>query len=186
MSSLTIRPAVPSDAAACADIYKHYVDKTPITFELSPAPSADEMASRMASAQEKHCWLVAEEPCASGDASPRILGYANGASMNKRAAYRWSAFTGIYLSPDPSVRGRGVGTRLYQALIDALEERGYRQLVGIVSQPNDASNRLHETLGFERCSVLKRSGFKLGQWWDVWWFQRSTGDDWEHEPKEIQ
>ena len=190
--SIRIRDALPSDAPAIAAIYDHYVQHTPITFEIAPAPSSKDMANRIAKAQILHAWLVAEDVSSSsetniagGESAPKILGYAHGSQMNARAAYRWSAYTGIYLCP--TATGRGVGRALYEALIERLEKRGYRQLFGIVSQPNDVSNRMHERLGFERCSILKRSGFKMGKWWDVWWFQKSIGEvEGDEEPAEIR
>lgn len=309
---IRIRDALPTDAPSLASIYAHYVDHTPITFEISPAPTADEMRGRVELAQRLHVWLVAEEyaegeeggeggegvnggqglrrgegageegavstgipasispvgavesgtadtapvqaaqtveaaqtgalvedpPTSSPSQPPRttILGYAHASPLNPRAAYRWSSYTGIYLCPDPSdpssltssitpspsspssptsptstsspplpspssppspspspspslprsVQRKGLGTALYTALIDRLHSRGYRQLFALVTQPNEASNAIHAKLGFERCGVLRRSGYKMGRWWDVWWFQKSIGGEGDEEPEEIR
>ncbi|UJH69854.1 GNAT family N-acetyltransferase [Ornithinimicrobium sp. INDO-MA30-4] len=58
-AKLTIRDATSDDAQACAQIYRPYVLDTTITFELVP-PSPPEFAERIANAQVKHLWLVAE------------------------------------------------------------------------------------------------------------------------------
>lgn len=182
-----IRDAVPADAKAILGIYTHYIENTSITFETSPGPSVTEMQDRISSAQKIHAFLILEnipEPDSPAVPTAQIIGYAVGDSMNKRVAYRWSASTGICLAP--SAAGKGLGRMLYQALIDRLGKRGYRQLFGIVSQPNEASNAIHAELGSERCAVLEKCGYKLGKWWDVWWYQKSLKDEWEAEPEEIQ
>jgi L-amino acid N-acyltransferase YncA len=64
-----IRSATPTDAAAIAAIYKHYVEHTTITFEEEPV-SPEQMAQRMAEvAAASLPWLVAEQ-------EGRVLGYA--------------------------------------------------------------------------------------------------------------
>ena len=55
-----VRPASLQDAAACVAIYRPYVQNTTISWEIE-VPSVDEMASRIASAQQAHEWLVLEE-----------------------------------------------------------------------------------------------------------------------------
>ncbi|HEY0116956.1 MAG TPA: N-acetyltransferase, partial [Allosphingosinicella sp.] len=45
--------------------------------------------------------------------------------------------------------------------------------IAAITLPNQASARLHEAMGFERCGVYGRVGWKLGQWWDVGLWQRS-------------
>ena len=47
-------------------------------------------------------------------------------------------------------------------------------LIGGIALPNDASVRLHEKLGFEKVSHLKRVGFKFERWIDVghWQLER--------------
>jgi len=54
-----VRDATPDDAALCAAIYAPYVTGSVITFESEP-PDAGAMAERIAAAQVKHAWLVAE------------------------------------------------------------------------------------------------------------------------------
>jgi phosphinothricin acetyltransferase len=44
-----------------------------------------------------------------------------------------------------------------------------------VTQPNDVSNRLHHTLGFEAVGTFRGVGVKFGRPWDVRWFQRPLG-----------
>lgn len=160
-SSRRVRDATPADAAACAAIYAPYVTDTAITFEAEP-PSAEQMATRIATAAERHAWLVLEQDA-------RVVGYAYGGVFNARAAYRWSCEVSVYCE-----RGRrrtGAGRMLYEALLARLAARGYRVATAGMTLPNDASVRLHRTMGFEPVGTYRRIGYKHGAWHDVAWAQ---------------
>ncbi|WP_440708841.1 N-acetyltransferase family protein [Herbiconiux sp. YIM B11900] len=165
MSSLLIRSAGADDAAACAEVYGPYVDGSVITFE-TVRPSATQMAERIADAQQKHAWLVAES-------DGGVLGYAYAHRFNGRAAYDWSCETSIYLAP--TARGHGVGRMLYGALLDRLVERGLRRAFAGVTLPNDASLGLHRAFGFTDAGLYRAVGWKDGRWLDVAWLQRDLG-----------
>ena len=162
-----IRDATEDDAEACAAIYAPYVIDTAITFEYEP-PSAAEMARRIAAAQRTHAWLVLEE-------AGRVVGYAYAGPFKERAAYRWSAEVSVYL--ESGRRRGGNGRLLYEALFARLAERGFRTLVAVMTLPNEASEGLHQALGFEPVGTFRRVGWKHGQWRDVAWAQRRIGSD---------
>jgi L-amino acid N-acyltransferase YncA len=169
-----IRDASAGDAEACAAIYAPYVTDTAITFE-SDVPGSDEMAERIAAAQERHAWVVAED-------DGRVVGYAYGGPYKARAAYRWSCEVSVYVE-----RGRhrtGAGRALYEALLSRLAERGYRMAVGGMTLPNDASVGLHRALGFEPVGTYRRIGYKHGTWHDVAWTQRPLVADDDGPPSE--
>jgi L-amino acid N-acyltransferase YncA len=165
VSLATIRAVTRDDAAAIAAIYAHYVTETVATFE-EEAPDAAEMARRIATVVPAYPWLVAE----SGDA---MLGYAYGRPYHTRAAYRWTCEAGIYLAHDQ--RARGVGTPLYEALLDDLTDRGFVAAIAAITVPNPQSERFHEKLGFEKVGVMEKIGFKRGKWRDVGYWQIGLG-----------
>jgi len=162
-----VRDATPDDAALCAAIYAPYVTGSVITFESEP-PDAGAMAERIAAAQVKHAWLVAERDGA-------VAGYAYAGPWKARPAYRWSCEATVYVAAGAQ-RG-GVGRALYAALLDRLAARGYRTVVGGVTLPNDASVGLHRALGFEPVGTFPRIGWKLGEWRDVHYLVRHLGPD---------
>ena len=166
MPEREVRDAVAADAAACAAIYAPYVTDTAITFEAEP-PTAAQMAIRIAAAQRLHAWLVLEE-------AGVVSGYAYSGPFKERAAYRWSCEVSVYL--DRRRRGYGRGRMLYEALLARLTERGYRMAAAGMTQPNEASGRLHAAMGFEPVGTYRRIGFKHGVWHDVAWVQRTLGD----------
>ena len=157
----TIRDATPADAAACAALYAPYVLNTAVSFESNP-PTAEEMAKRIAAAQERHVWLVAEH-------DGGIAGYAYAGSWRSRAAYERTAETSVYLAP--SATGRGIGSALCTALLQRLRQLGFRTAVAGMTLPNPASEALHAALGFEPVGVFRRVGWKNGAWQDVSWMQ---------------
>lgn len=157
-----VRDATPDDATACAAIYAPYVTTTTVSFEEEP-PDAAEMARRIAAAQERHAWLVAED-------DDGVLGYAYAGSFRARAAYRHTCEVSVYVDQDR--RGGGVGRALYTALLDRMVDLGMRLAVGGATMPNDASERLHRALGFEVVGTFRDVGFKQDRWCDVRWFQK--------------
>ena len=161
---MKIRDATELDAEACAAIYAPYVRETAISFELEP-PSVAEMAERISKTVETHAWLVLE------DDDGRVVGYAYGGPMKPRAAYRWSCEVSVYL--ELGRRRTGGGRALYEALFDRLTERGYRTAIAGMTLPNDASEGLHRSLGFEPIGVYRKIGWKHNAWHDVAWAQRS-------------
>lgn len=162
MSELTIRDADPArDAAACAAIYAPHVEGSAVSFE-ERAPDAAEMGARIERYGASHAWLVAER-------EGEVVGYAYATAFNERPAYRWSTYVSVYIGE--GARREGVGRALYQGLLERLRERGFRMACAGVTLPNEASEKLHESLGFERTGLNREIGFKNGAWRDVGWYQ---------------
>lgn len=166
MTDLRLRVATPEDAAAVADIYRPYVEETAVTFEETP-PDADETAAKIEETLATYPWFVAER-------DGRVVGYAYAGRLRERPAYRWTTELSVYL--DRERRGEGVGAALYRALLATLERQGFASAYGVVTLPNPESVGFHEALGFERVGVLPESGYKLGEWHDVAWYERRLGE----------
>jgi L-amino acid N-acyltransferase YncA len=159
-----IRQANSADAEDIAHIYNHYVRETIVTFE-EQAVSIAEMAKRLADTVANSLpWLVAEQ-------DGTIVGYARASKWKPRSAYRFSVETTIYLAPD--CLGQGVGTSLYQFLIDDLKKLGLHTAIGGIALPNAGSVALHEKLGFRKVAHFDEVGFKFGKWIDVAYWQLS-------------
>jgi len=156
-----LRLARESDAQAVAAIYRPWVERTPVSFELLP-PSADEMARRIRAAAAFAPWLICE-----GEGG--TWGYAYASRHRERAAYQWSVDVTIYV--DDARRRRGVGRALYQSLFALLRLQGFVAAHAGITLPNPASVGLHEALGFHRIGTYPAVGYKLGAWHDVGWWQ---------------
>lgn len=163
----TVRPAAEGDVAAITAIYGHHVLHGTTSFETEP-PGADDMARRRAMLSGAgYPYLVAER-------GGEVLGYAYASAYRPRAAYRDTVENSVYLRADAI--GRGIGSLLLAALIDACEARGFRQMVTVVGgSDNAASIRLHERHGFRLVGTLRSVGHKHGRWLDTVLLQRMLG-----------
>lgn len=161
------------DPDAIAGIYAPFVRDTTVSFELEP-PSAATIAERIASVRAFHPWLVLE-------LDEVVVAYAYATRLRGRAAYDWIAETSIYVAP--AVEARGLGRRLYTALLDLLALQGMVWAYGVIALPNPASQAFHARLGFEHLARFPAVGFKHQQWCDIdWWRKplRTLAD--AHEP----
>ena len=157
-----IRPATLADAARIAEIYNPYVTDTVITFETETVTASD-IKARMKSVWEKDLpYLVIED-------AGRVVGFAYAAPYRPKAAYLHSVETTIYL--DPAASGRGLGGRLYRALIVALRASHAHTAISLIALPNEASVALQRATGWREVGTLTEAGQKLGRWIDVGYFQ---------------
>ncbi|MFZ6648207.1 arsinothricin resistance N-acetyltransferase ArsN1 family B [Undibacterium sp. TJN25] len=157
-----IRPAEVDDAGEICRIYNHYIIHTSISFEEVEVESA-EMARRIAEVTAHLPWLVAENEGV-------VVGYAYATKWRVRSAYRFSVETSVYLAQD--ARGLGLGALLYEGLLEELRELGVHAVIGGIAQPNEASVRLHEKMGFHQVAMFEQVGFKNDRWVDVGYWQK--------------
>jgi phosphinothricin acetyltransferase len=169
-----VRDADPArDGGACAAIYRPAVTDGVASFE-SEAPSAAEMAARIAAVTARRPWLVAE------DDAGQVIGYAYASAHRERAAYRWSVEVTVYV--DARHHRRGVARALYEPLLALLAAQGFRIALAGITLPNPASVGLHEALGFTPVGVYRGVGFKAGAWHDVGWWQKPLAGPAEDGP----
>ncbi|GGE77602.1 arsinothricin resistance N-acetyltransferase ArsN1 family B [Massilia psychrophila] len=158
---MSIRLAKLTDAAAIAAIYNYYVETSTVTFE-EQAVEADDMARRVDEVGARLPWYVYAREGA-------VVAFAYATPWRSRSAYRFSVESTVYVAP--GFARQGIGSQLYQALIDDLRARGMQVVLGGIAQPNTASVRLHESVGFEKVALFKRVGRKFGQWVDVGYWE---------------
>jgi phosphinothricin acetyltransferase len=159
-----IRRAAERDVQRISEIYNWYVLNTAVTFETD-AVEQPEMWQRILDKLATHDWLVAE-------AHDEIIGFAYYGVFRSRPAYFHTVETTIYLSQEST--GKGAGPKLYSALIHSAAEKGFRELIGVISLPNPASIKLHSRLGFRENGRLQGVGRKFGNYIDVALWQRGT------------
>jgi phosphinothricin acetyltransferase len=154
-----IRPALRNDLGRITEIYNHYVIHTPITFDLAAHSVEDRIPwfEQFATAG-RHRLLVAEE-------DGIVIGYAGTMRFRDKAAYQTSVETTVYCSHD--ALGRGIGSRLYAALFEAVAGEDIHRVVAGYTLPNAATLALHERFGFKPVAVFSEVGRKFGRYWDV-------------------
>lgn len=164
-----IRPAVPADLKAVAEIFTHYVSHTVITFEQTPL-TVTEWQRRLADLTARDLpFLIAE---LNGD----VAGYAYAGPWRPKPAYRHTVENSIYLAPD--LTGRGLGSALLGALLARCAQAGMRQMIAVIADTGrDASTALHKRFGFTHVGRLTGVGYKHGRWIDTELMQRALTPD---------
>jgi phosphinothricin acetyltransferase len=99
-----------------------------------------------------------------------LMGFASYGQFRERPAYKYTVEHSVYV--DARFRGQGVGRTLLTAVIAAAQRQDYHVMVGGIDASNDASIRLHESLGFTHCGTVRQSGFKFGRWLDLALYQK--------------
>lgn len=159
--SLHIREVEDRDAPAIARIYNEYIHHSVATFEEQGLTDG-QMLDRIQEIRKSFPYLIAES-------GSRLIGYAYANHWKTRSAYRYSAESSIYL--DPGLQGLGYGKLLYGRLIQECMKSGLHMLIGGISLPNDASVKLHESLGFKHLGTFHRVGRKFDRWIDVGYWE---------------
>jgi len=151
------------------EIHNHYAANTHHTFDTEPLTQAEfESWFDQFSTLGPHRIFVLE----SGGS---VLGYANSRIFHPSPVYAQTVETGIFVRHDRVATG--IGTRLYQALLDVLSrESKVHRIVASITLPNDASLKLHSKLGFREVGVFPEIGFRRDQRWSLCWLIRPAHD----------
>jgi len=163
MTFLNIRKATENDAFAVSTIYNHYIDNSHATFEVERI-DANEMHRRINEIQAGgYPFLICQD-------EDEIVGYAYANRYKARLAYQHSVEVTVYIKD--GFAGKGVGTLLYEQLFSELKNRNIHAVIAGISQPNDASVRLHEKFGMEKVAHFREVGRKFDRWIDVGYWER--------------
>ena len=165
--TVAVRPAVLADIPAITRIYAHAVDHGTASFELT-APDEGEMTRRFNElATGGFPYLVAV-------IDGTVVGYAYAGPYRARPAYRFTVDNSVYVAHES--HRRGVGKALLEALIEASTEKGFRLMVAVIGDSNQAASiGLHEAAGFKHAGVFENIGYKFDRWLDSVLMQRALG-----------
>ncbi len=160
---IDIRRLAATDHAGVLAIYNHYVEHTHFTFDVEPiTEDGREPWYDQFDGARRQCWVAVE--------GPDVMGYAASMALKAKKAYETSIEVSIYLQPDSG--RRGLGSKLYGALFDALTDQDVHRAYAGIAVPNDASIAFHEKFGFRKVSHMSEVGRKFGRYWDVAWWEK--------------
>lgn len=163
---MNLRLASRADVPAILEIYRPYVEQTTVSFEYE-TPSLEAFGARFDAVTADFPWYVAEE-------NGVIAGYAYAARAFERRAYGWDADLSVYIAGP--WRGHGLGRMLYERLEADLIRMGYVTAYALVTGENQASMAFHERMGYRKMAEMPRTGFKMGRWLSVIWYEKRLRD----------
>lgn len=156
-SDIAIRLARDADLSALTQIYNAAVTTTTFTGHLAALTVEERQVWWAAHADPRYPILVAE---ANGD----ILGYASLSSWYDLPVYALTAESSLYLAP--GAQGRGLGTRLMQALLAEARRIGHHVILARIWAGNAPSIAMCRKCGYETVGVQREIGFRHGKWED--------------------
>ncbi|GAA2004595.1 GNAT family N-acetyltransferase [Nocardioides kribbensis] len=104
------------------------------------------------------------------DQQGRVLGWTAASAVSDRRVYAGVVEHALYVDPD--ARGRGVGRRLLEALVQSTEEAGIWTIQSGIFPENAPSLAVHRSAGFRPVGTRGRVGLMTygprdGEWRDV-------------------
>jgi phosphinothricin acetyltransferase len=160
MTGFVIRSMKRDDWPAVEKIYEEGIATGDATFETESPGWEEWDASHV-----PPCRLVAEEEGV-------IVGWAALSPISDRCAYGGIGEVSVYVAD--GTQGKGIGTRLLTALVEASERAGYWTLQAGIFPENVGSVRIHEKCGFRSLGVRERLGKLAGKWRDVLLMERRS------------
>ena len=163
--NIKIRDVLPEDAERIQEIYLPYVADTVISFEIT-VPDKSEMKKRIKKLlANAFPYIVAENETGT------VVGYAYADKFGEREAYRYSFIVSIYL--DMEVQSRGIGQKLYDELEKRMKKMGIVQVLSAITGKNEKSLKFHEKNGFTKIGHFPNVGYKMGEWHDIIWMNKT-------------
>jgi len=154
---VTIRGAALSDAAAICEIHNQGIVDRVATLDTT-LRTPDDVRSWLADRGPRRPVIVA-------DVDGAVAGWASLNRFNPRAAYDHVADFSVYV--DRASRGKGIGRRLLDRLVELARECGYHKMVLSALASNDAGIALYTRAGFARVGVYHEQGVLDGAWVDT-------------------
>ncbi len=163
--NIKIRDVLPEDAERIQEIYSPYVSDTVISFEIT-VPGKSEMKKRIQKLlANAFPYIVAENETGT------VVGYAYADKFGEREAYRYSFIVSIYL--DMEVQSKGIGQKLYDELEKRMKKMGIVQVLSAITVKNEKSLKFHEKNGFTKIGHFPNVGYKMGEWHDIIWMNKT-------------
>ena len=157
MSAISVRAAGEGDAAAICTIYNQGIEDRVATLETEPRTPA-ERREWMAARGPRHPVIVAE-------ADGRVIGWGSLNPFSARPAYQYVADFSVYV--ERGWRGKRVGRRLLEHLIEAARGLGYHKMVLAAFPFNESGIALYARMGFTTVGLYREQGRLDGRWVDT-------------------
>lgn len=157
MSAITVRAARESDAAAISVIYNQGIEDRVATLE-----------TELRTPEERRLWMAARDPrhpIIVAEVDGVVTGWGSLNLYNPRPAYQYVADFSVYV--ERGWRGKGVGRRLLDRLIELARTLGYHKMMLSAFPFNTSGVALYERAGFTTIGICHEMGLLDGKWVDT-------------------
>jgi len=155
--TVALRSAAAADAEAICTIYNQGIADRLATLETALRTPA-----------ERRQWLTERgprQPVIVAETADAVIGWGSLNRFSPREVYDRVADFSVYV--ERSWRGKGVGRRLLDRLIDLARDIGYHKMVLAALPTNAAGVALYTRAGFTRVGIYREQGQLDGRWVDV-------------------
>ncbi|MFN0095502.1 MAG: N-acetyltransferase family protein [Dehalococcoidia bacterium] len=157
---VTIRSATEADLPRIHAIYNDAIRETTATWDEAPWPFEQRQAW-----WEEHA-ADASSPVVVADlAGQSVAGFAYLSWYRPKSGYRFTRENTVYV--DPAWHGRGIGRLLMAEIVQLARDHGIHTLLAVIESTNEASLRLHASLGYVESGRQREAGFKFNRWLDA-------------------
>lgn len=156
--AVTLRPAMPEDAAAIAALWNPFIRDTAVTFNSVEKTAQGLAADITAKAAGGQAFLLAE---LDGD----LAGFATYGQFRGGVGYAHTMEHTVILAPQ--AHGRGVGRALMAGIEEHARQAGVHSMLAGVSAENEAGIAFHRAIGYVEMARLPQVGRKFGRWMDL-------------------
>lgn len=161
LADLCIRDALISDLQRMLEIYNYVVRTSAATFDLIEQTM-----------EQRSVWFLEHNknyPLLVGEVGGEVVAYCSLSQFRDKPAYANTVESSIYV--DKRFQGLGIGKKLMTEVLRSASKLGYHVVVAGIAGGNNASVRLHESLGFEYVGCFNQVGYKFGKWQNVLFYQ---------------
>ena len=168
-----IRRAVQSDAARIGTIYNQAIeDQLFATCDVKPV-TIESRIEWLASHDDPFPVFVYE------DKTDGVVGWSALNKFSVRSSLPTIAEISVYVHR--SRRSKLIGGRLFLHIINEAKRLGFRSLVSLTLERNEASIRGLEAVGFRRAACLSEVAMLRDERVNVVWLQKELAGDWSTE-----
>ena len=154
MIALNITTLEKQDIEPCLEIYNYYIENSTATFEEERL-TLEQFGERVKGISDKYPFVVAKE-------EGKVVGYAY--------LDVYTADFSIYI--EHGFTSRGLGVALLSEIETRARQAGIKNLISIVTEENEPSEKFHLKNGFEKIGTLTDVGVKFGKSLGVTYFQK--------------
>ena len=159
---IQIRIAKPDDLKDITEIYNYAIQNTTATFDTE-TKTLEERKEWFKNHGSKNPIIVAE-------VDKKIVGWAALTQYSTKCAYSDTAEISLYVKEEQ--QGKNIGRKLIEGIVKKGEKTGLHSLIARITEGNQISVHLHESVGFKHVGIYKEVGFKFGKHLDVTLMQK--------------